>query len=334
MRGTIAFAFALGLGCSGGSKTSPDTYYSDLASSYCDMLLRCGLTPDHATCMATENAGPIAFSFVGDQEILAAMLASGKASFDGAEADSCVASFESVACDITSLNFAEGAQVNCELPVDGHLAAGSACMQPGECQSGYCDLSGAECTSACCAGTCAPVMPLAGEGSACVVASCEPGTYCDGKICFVPGAAGAPCTETIDCGPTLNCGSNGTCVHPPALGQPCAIGGDAQCGALGAVCNTAGICVAGGLPGDSCADHPCEYAYLCGSAGVCEDEPGAGSACAPNQVCAPGAYCDGSACQPLLPNGSPAACSDDCESGVTTEGSDGGAICVPFQVCS
>ena len=77
------------------------------------------------------------------------------------------------------------------------LANGGLCTADGDCESGYCDSSGA-CT------------PPRGQGQECDLGRCDAGLVCEGNTCVVAPAAGQACPAFV-CATGSLC-EDGTCV--------------------------------------------------------------------------------------------------------------------------
>ena len=105
----------------------------------------------------------------------------------------------------------------------GPLPNGSACVFPGQCQSGYC---GGTKNVVC--GACADPPDA---GASCLTSTCGHGQDCvsSTELCTPYGNAGDPCDASTPCGYDFTCvgasaanGTPGTCQAPVAVvGQPC-----------------------------------------------------------------------------------------------------------------
>lgn len=179
-----------------------------------------------------------------------------------------------------------------------------------------CAVDGAACASgdgACVAGTCVE-LPRAGE--ACAPPSddgapaCRLDLMCVGGRCQpAPIEEGAPCEESGQCAATLRC-IDGKCGRTAREGEMC----DARVPCRGATECRNGTC-ARGTP-EACTEpgqpDVCGVESLCGApqARRCEPLAALGAACADDQACVSGSYCDpvSSRCEALPLEGE--ACGD------------------------
>jgi hypothetical protein len=196
--------------------------------------------------------------------------------------------------------------------VVGQLANGTACSDPSQCQSQYCN-RGTDGTCGACAAR--------GSGAACHRdEDCEYGQLCltptgaaatsvTPGACIEPGASGATCDPAHPCNKTLAC-KNGTCTTPDEAGATCVVGDTANpfgsCDVLkGALCQPlTRVCVAIGV---ASAGQPCgaiNGGYTACSAngacnsGTCEAAGMDGASCnGTTMKCLPPAACSGGVCK-------------------------------------
>jgi hypothetical protein len=159
----------------------------------------------------------------------------------GAEIEQCAAAYGTLDCD------SEVTPPACSALNTGTLAAGAACLQGSQCESGSCDTNlpdgGGTTASGC--GTCDTLVPLGGSclatnsacapnatcnqvqnGSAPPTATCIASSTADAGPAPTTIAAGGACNLSGSdsyCGPGLGCGPQNTCVALTYVtaGQPC-----------------------------------------------------------------------------------------------------------------
>lgn len=255
---TLAFMsvlFGIAAGCSSTSSVSVDALPARYDEAFCDYFVHCptfagtavlgivALHPGTAGTCADLVAGtaPPSFAFVG------AAVAAGTVTYDGAEAERCLATLENECMPLGQLLALAG---SCSAAFSGTIALGGACQLDEEC------LGTARCqktTPSACGGTC---VALAGVGAACStsrdcvhdrggVTACRttpenPTTHCV-LTRWVEAPAGSACGETdadgdqrtsTYCTPDAYCQmadgeTTGTCAFPLALGAACDVSRDA-----------------------------------------------------------------------------------------------------------
>ena len=175
-----------------------------------------------------------------------------------------------------------------ECQVTGTLAAGSACGDGAQCQTGYCTMdyftvcgvcadpvkAGGQCSKSdqceigldCYSpGTC---EASATQGESCTQVGCVSGTSCVNSVCVAKLAAGATCdASNSNCDLWLTCDpSTLKCVERPsaALNASCANG--ETCEASGICNSTTATCQPAAADGASCDlsnTQPCQYPAQC-----------------------------------------------------------------------
>jgi hypothetical protein len=324
------FAFVLAACGGGGSGGIAIADYPQRSTeAECTFNVRCGLFPDEASCLAylhaTVDPSP------------AAAVAAGKLSYSGEHARACVDAVAAASCDLTDRT-ARVVPEACTQVFTGKLAEGATCGFSSECQSLDCMVP--TCNSACCLGTCGPATPTANIGESCATSDCVDDAFCDATdTCRALLAAGSSCNDPSQCQYGLGCvgltpGTPGSCGALPKIGEACP---DQTCSEAGAVCNTAGTCVAVGLPGAPCTlDLDCSSYFHCDATQHCAPYPTTGMAC--NGQCSDNSWCNAPAgqtsgtCDPLLPDGQPCATGTECAS-FYCDASASPAACAEIPVC-
>jgi hypothetical protein len=233
-------------GCGGGGSSSGSVSLQDLparaADVFCGAEAKCGEFPDKASCAlsVTSNLGQ-----------LQADVATGKVTYDGAQARACLDSLSAAAAagnqlfvsswsiGVDGCRFSgarERPPAACALAFVGNVAEGGVCFVGLECASQNCALVHCS-TAACCAGTCAPAESPIGSvavGGACTsIDQCVPDAFCGdvpggtGAVCSALQPAGAACPTEVECEAGTVCYGGSTtngqlsCVKPPGEGEPC-----------------------------------------------------------------------------------------------------------------
>jgi hypothetical protein len=304
----LAIVLAACGGGGGGAVPIGDLQSSERDAA-CAWEVKCGLYPDLDTCRAYTMSPT-------DPNPQAAVDAN-KMSYSGTDAKQCFDALAASACDQTQQS-ARVEPASCRRIFTGKQLEGEPCAFAAECKTGVCIPPGS-CAMACCQGTCGAAVPQPQIGQSCASAACADGAYCDEtSTCRALLAQGGACASPDACQYGLGCvgltpGANGTCEVVPTIGQPCAAG---TCADVGSVCNTSGMCVALGLPGDPCAlDLDCAPAFHCDATQHCNPYPSLGMPC--TSTCAPGAWCDAQSsgmCVAPLTNGQPCQLSQQCQS--------------------
>jgi hypothetical protein len=241
---------------------------SKAAAANCAAKVRCGLTPDQASCEATVAISAEDLTLVADVE-------SGKVTYDASAAGRCLDDVSSLSCEEFITGGSDSQYEDCSKIFTGTVAAGGSCYVDEDCVSDECDPNTCDPSAACCEGTCAAVTPTVADGAACTLES-----YC---------VAGDECT-------------NGTCQKAPTIppiadGQPCDLG---DVCANGDVCEAdstgAMTCQRIGKAGDACSQpsfqQTCDYGLYCDSASsTCKPLVAVGGSCA-SGVCVAYATCD------------------------------------------
>jgi hypothetical protein len=168
----------------------------------------------------------------------------------------------------------------------GSGKVGASCTSDRQCATGYCAPTDAFC------GVCANPLAL---GQTCKGGDCAPGLICN-DVCLTPGKAGEMCDQRQICGIGLYC-SAGKCTPEIAMaGAPCTLAGNIDpCSlAMDLVCDMAtSKCVSrqyvakGGI---CTAVSGCHTGGFCGvtsstaTMGTCQDLPGMGEQCDPQNL--------------------------------------------------
>jgi hypothetical protein len=283
----------------GGANVTAERACADVAAAYCKRVNECApiiislLWGDEATCQ---------------DRVVPACVKGLAASSTGATA----AGYETCAADVgateCSALVSRNMPASCR-PSGGRVAAGGACGDDWQCQSGYCSIPSGE---AC--GTCASRLSA---GSACTDdAQCEFGLNCSGalgsKVCLASGMAGATCDDNHPCAsPNVCIGktvtASGTCGPGAPPGGACDTSGCdfAQalfCHPITKVCQR----ITFAKPGEQCGVINSGLVGCSGSTcvppgqlvGTCSAIADDGAACNPNGPnCKAGAKCIGGTCQ-------------------------------------
>jgi hypothetical protein len=312
------------LGCSHHGSTSdltPDQYATQVPAALCTYEVRCGLFADQASCLA--------YDLITVDANFAAVVASGKTTFDPDEAQACLDATTNLPCDQTT----EGARVTadaCTKVVTGTGSAGDACSQNAECASASCEIP--DCQQECCQGMCIAAQAPAGLGEPCVTRMCDTGLQCsaDTQTCAPLSTAGTSCMLSDECAYGLGC-ANGTCKMLPLVGEPCP---DQVCAELGATCDASSTCAMVGLPGAACMiSEDCSPYVTCDeTTDLCEALPTLGEPC--TTACSDGSFCnleDGSGGSCTAPGPDGATCKRNAE--CANEYCDDNGMCMTPAVC-
>ena len=283
MRRLALLAGLVGCGADNRGPLTVDQLASAETSAYCDILVRCHLVDDYATCR-TLDLGPSV-----DPSVVAAVHA-GTVLFNADKARACVTGIESWTCDRTVAFKSRWTPPECSEIFGGTIGAMGTCAIGAECASQVCNLT--TCPTTCCQGTCIgaapPVHPRLGDP--CAGASSCANSYCDPNFltCLALLPVGAACMTTTQCAEGLTC--SGTCQESLALGAACS----GLCGDLGAYCSpTTSTCVAVGLSGAHCTTTAqCSALYTCNGTGTCALRPRLGDACTGTSSCIDHSFCD------------------------------------------
>jgi hypothetical protein len=146
-------------------------------------------------------------------------------------------------------------------------------------------------------------------------------TFCGGGTCIPLAKRGEPCRVDANCDYGFACiGASdledGACRAMPLLGESCPY---MRCAELGAMCNSAQLCVPLGLPGAPCiTGADCSPLLECGADGRCADLPHLGEPC--TFGCAGEAWCSQSRCVAPEENTTPCTSDNQCASQYCQEG--------------
>jgi hypothetical protein len=164
---------------------------------------------------------------------------------------------------------------------------------------------------------------------------CVDDAYCsDDHSCVALEALGGACRTDKQCDFGLACTGattfdKGACRKLPALGERCPY---ERCADINARCNSSGVCIAIGLPGDNCTtDAECSQFALCDATqGKCIAMPTLGQPCV--SQCAGDAFCGNGTCITPLENADECGADNECASQVCAEGPIFDA-CAPRPLC-
>jgi hypothetical protein len=262
--------------CDGSGTLSIDDLPARVSQAVCAFEVACGSAPDQATC---EAANPIA----ADQ-VLATTIAAvkrGTIAYDGTSAAKCLDAYPGTNCSLTSLTTASDL-ADCDATFRGQVAVGGACVIAAECTGHGPCTQPANCTQACCVGTCgSPQVAMGGDCST-SNAGCIDGTFCKAGVCSAYIPVGAACVAGDTCASGAACSSAGTCLPLPAEGQSCATAQGGLCDHLDDYCDPVTItCIKRKPAGAACAAPSSEdcVTYAPCQNGVCTPFPTLGQVC-------------------------------------------------------
>jgi hypothetical protein len=195
-------------------------------------------------------------------------------------------------------------------PQPGTIINGMACGSNLQCQSTYCNKTGA-------CGVCGPRQ--AASGACTTNDACNKGLVCASSVCVAPAGMGEACNlPGQPCRSDLACSASqgpGMCVAKEGVGGNCTANSDLCDFTKGSICNTLAtpkVCITINIakPGDKCSlasktgcvggIDPCSSILL---GGVCANPAVDGAACGGNDVCIPPATCVDKVCRlPSAPN--------------------------------
>jgi hypothetical protein len=206
----------------------------------------------------------------------AAAVGEGRATFEPAATDGCVAAVAAIPCDAEPWTSLDPLRF-CRAAFRGTIAAtavgAAGCVDEADCDGGSCSATTLRCPGSCLAWLSAG-DPCPASGTR----SCAPGLVCDPALgtCRVPSSAGSPCP----CAPGLRCDASGICQPRIVVGACTAT---ADC-AVGRGC-VGGRCVAQKAAGVGCSNAgECALGLACPQPilifnNVCAPEPGIGASC-------------------------------------------------------
>ena len=263
----------------GTQRTVSEEFCDELGDQFVQFVSTCGLLGT-----GHEQAVRDVLYAVTCREHVSAV-ADGRQSFDGIQADACLAELTT-----TPLRCDAPIPASCGRVFTGRSATGSACIVRSDCAGPNDECLGASCGSRTCVAPgravaahcnpqyfpCAPELNLYCDAdgycqerlprsSACSAQGpaedpCEAGTYCDGTVCVDRRTETASCAEPWECLEGLTC-SNNTCLQRTATGLACTR--DDEC-----------------LETDSCYEN------------VCRAQGGSGAACEEKRDCQWELACD------------------------------------------
>jgi hypothetical protein len=301
--GAIA-AIALAIAACGGSTSSVSSVSAqqactDVAAAVCTAVNGC------SSFLVQLQYGDVGTCQTRFQATCVTALAANGTGMTASTMDACAKAVAGESCaDIVSNNPPSACHA-----VMGQLANGTACGDPSQCQSAYCN-RGTDGTCGACG------MRVSGGachrdedcdyGQLCVTATGATPAGTEQGACVAPGGSGATCDGPHPCNKTLAC-KNGTCAAPDEAGAACIPGNQANpfgsCDVLkGLLCYQL-KCVALGV---AAAGQPCgtiNNGYTaCAAAGTCNGgtctaAANDGASCGAMNRCQPPAQCSGGVCK-------------------------------------
>ncbi|TKD01374.1 hypothetical protein [Polyangium fumosum] len=261
-----------------------DALRDELALATCEQHVRCGLSPDKATCEATQGDAQSTLQLLTDAVL-------GRVTYDPAAGRTCVEAVRAYACD-TRASALKGSSDACAGMFVGTVPEGDACLLAEECAGdSFCDTSMCTGDGVCCLGACTKRPALVAVGGDCTTNPCVASAYCDQAempfTCKARGGNGDACDGVDQC----------------KDGMRCDVGGNPQtCYLLqnrGGQCNPSlkqGACF---RFDDYC--HPTDR--------KCVQLPKDGEPCTDDNKCLQYSFCDAGTCKRLAIEGE--ACTDD-----------------------
>ena len=280
-------------GTSGGGPIPLSEYVAAVLAAGCNSLVQCGLFPDQATCLTSDQVVPHLY------ETLVADVASGKLNYDPAQGRACVDTWNSLACTRTA-TAASQVEVICGAVFTPSVTADGTCFFDQECPAGdNCLIDYTSCSTDCCPGNCVAPPPTVGLGADCTAygtVTCAAGTTCtpdangSTSSCQTIPGLGAPCVllAAVPCAGALYCDSvSGTCKVPVSTGGACnPTGIYLDCDDSKDLCDrTTKVCTPMRKPGSPCTPSYSEclpYATCDATTRTCVEKPVVGQACDPN----------------------------------------------------
>ncbi|UJR86610.1 hypothetical protein [Sandaracinus amylolyticus] len=257
---------------------------------------------------------------------VASAVGAGRARFEGARVDACLAAIDAAVCERSMPLAWEEWPAECRAVIAGTVAPGAACETSVECAGGACVCG--ECVAlvarggACEDGPCAPGLQCASESLTCEPVpdvlqrgdACEDFYACSGLLRCVDGvcrdgrerrtqALGAPCdAENLLCGLGLECDFDhgSVCVGPLEAGAACDDVLEISLCPEGTICH--------GIAGEARCSPPLAMGEECISAGRA-DPCGVGLWCS---------YMTGR-CEEVRALGARCELAEDCHSGICEE---------------
>jgi hypothetical protein len=298
----ILVATASALVACGGSSTSKDSSALDFCNTAAELSAR---RSNECARVAPELTAYLisAYEASGACAAVQESVSAGRAGFDRAKADACVAAIGAASCDMSGyFEYSHPSDAECAGVFTGTLAPGAACRNAFECANGVCMQASSSSGSPICPGTCVAYLTAGQECGLSAIAAgtttCAPGLLCvpDASLvnrcqAFTALAVGEACGAGGFCGPGLYCNTSSmTCVAQQTSG-PCtySCSSPVDC-APGEVCGT--MCLAG----NECAAGTACTPDASGTTAQCMQIVLPGGSCAAGQPCALGTHCDGATC--------------------------------------
>jgi hypothetical protein len=269
----------------GGAGDFADRY----ASAFCQLLVRCGLSPSAAVCKADYfDSGLLNLTAIYQD------IDNGTTLYDASKAGPCFDAFANGTCAQGRVIGGSQLDALCAPVLKGTVPSGGNCVVDTECAAGVCHQPA--CGASCCLGMCG--LP-ATTGAACDSdTDCASSDYCNTNPYATTGrdtcqpllAQGQPCDYSNSCQDGLDCDGSGTgtCVPYVKDGQSCSVDGPG-CESLSSFCDPqSGRCRPRLVVGAACSvpsgmlsrpDGGCVFYADC-VGGICVALPGPGEACA------------------------------------------------------
>lgn len=340
-RAFLALAALAPIGCAPSPEStctqSLDEAAATIATAYCEVLDRCGLT---ATAEGTRGTSLEACSatltaeFANDHYArIALAVERGTTAYDACSVGACAAAIRAQPCGPSV--YVSVAFDACAAMFQGRIPDGAECTFDEECTpTSTCNGAATTCPTGHC-------MHVGQVGESCGSTPCTRSAFCDGTTCAARRGEGAACDPTRadpGCDRTLVCTAAGTCGAFTLLGtgMPCGPGAG-RC-APGLVCDHVGTTYTCRAPR---TDGTCREDYYvatadCAGRGACEGGatsdghcvpyPAAGEAC--SGPCRAPARCVGGTCVTSSANGASCAADAECWSGACVAGT-----CEPAPLC-
>ncbi|MDI1483402.1 hypothetical protein [Polyangium sp. y55x31] len=275
-----------------------DALRDELAQATCEQHVRCGYTPDKATCDATQGDAQETLQLLTDAVL-------GRVTYDPTAGRACVEAIRAYACD-TRASAQKGVSDACANMFVGTVPEGEACLLAEECAGdSFCDTSMPTGGGVCTLGVCTKRPALVAVGGDCTDKPCVESAYCDQAAmpftCKARKDNGEACDAVDQCKDGMRCDVGGnpqTCYLlqnrggqcNPSLQQGACFRFDDYCHPTDRKCTQ--------LPGDGmpCTDDSKCLAYAFCDNGTCKRRAIEGEACMDGDNCLGTLRCDNMVC--------------------------------------